>query len=389
MSRQYALVEPALLRWARESAALETRAVASKLKLEEMTVKGWEDGSERITLAALKKLAAIYKRPLTVFFLPEPPTDFDALRDFRRIVDADVAASPALALEIRRANERREAALEMMSALGDAQPPFSLRALESEPIVMVASRLREALGVAVSVQRSWNNEFAALRAWKSSVERMGILVCQTVKLPVTTARGFSLVHEVLPVIVVNAADAAHARIFTLLHELVHVALRNGGVCDLHEDAVGAEHRVETFCNRVAGEVLLPREDLICDYNIVQRDVQSTLDETVRRLSTTWRVSSEVVLRALTLYGAVPVREYDARRDSYLARPLERKKSKAKVDFARRALNWAGYRFTRLAFAALDDDAINLADATGYLGVKTKQLPKMRIELAKIDSSVGQ
>jgi len=389
MSRQHALVEPALLRWARESAALEVRAVASKLKLEEATVKGWEDGSERISLAALKKLASIYKRPLTVFFLPEPPTDFDALRDFRRLIGADGALSPALALEIRRANERREAALDMVSALGGALPPFSVKALESERVEVVAGRIREALGVSVSVQRAWNNEFAALRRWKSAVERLGVLVCQTVKLPVATARGFSLVHETLPVIVVNAADAAHARIFTLMHEVVHVALRNGGVCDLHEDGAGANPRLETFCNRVAGEILLPREDLMREYMATRRDVQLTLDETVRRLSAAWRVSGDVLLRALTLYGSVPVREYEARRDSYAERPLERKKSKAKVDFARRALNWAGYRFTRLAFTALDDDVINLADATGYLGVKTKQLPKMRVELAKVEASVGE
>jgi len=60
----------------------------------------------------------------------------------------------------------------------------------------------------------------------------------------------------LPVVVANIKDAPRGRIFTLIHELVHVMLAVGGICDLHD----ADE--EAFCNQVAGAVLFPKEALL-------------------------------------------------------------------------------------------------------------------------------
>lgn len=387
-SRQPALVEPAVLRWARESAAIEVRAVARALKVEESVVQAWEEGRQAVTLAKLKKLATLYRRPLSVFFLPEPPVGFDVLRDFRRIGGLERRMSPALALEIRRANERREAALDLASALGEPIDRSVVTATLQETASMVAGRIRAALSVSVATQLSWDDEYAALRAWKAAVEQLGILVFQTVKLPVNEARGFSLVHDQLPVVVLNAADAPHGRIFTLMHELAHIALREGGVCDLHEDGAGEIQRIETYCNRVAGEVLLPRASLLAAYRTVIATPDTSLDSAIQNLSRRYRVSAEVVLRALALYGAVSAREYEVRREAFLQSGKERKTRTARADIARRALNWGGYRFARLAFSALDDDVIDISEATDYFGVKTKQLARVRRELERVESGLS-
>ena len=57
-----------------------------------------ENVCEDLTPAVrLRLLGALYKRPLGVFFLPKPPKDFAALKDFRRL-PGEVAGvlSPAL-----------------------------------------------------------------------------------------------------------------------------------------------------------------------------------------------------------------------------------------------------------------------------------------------------
>lgn len=384
-SRQPALVEPSVLRWARESAAIEVRAVARALKVDEAVINEWEAGTQAITLAKVKRLATLYRRPLSVFFLPAPPVGFDVLRDFRRIGGAGGRMSPALALEIRRANERREAALDLASALGEQIGRSLVTATLQEPASRVATRIREALSVSIDVQTSWDNEYAALRAWKAAAERIGTLVFQTVRLPVSEARGFSLVHEQLPVVVLNAADAPHGRIFTLMHELAHIALRQGGVCDLSEDGTGESQSVETFCNRVAGEVLLPRRSLLPAYEAIATAPDFSIDSATQSLSRRFRVSTEVVLRALTLYGAISGGEYDSRREAFLQAGKQRKSKSPRADIARRALNWGGYRFARLAFSALDDDVIGIAEATDYFGIKVKQLARVRRELERVEA----
>ena len=86
-----ALVEPSVLRWARVSVNLTSLAAARKMQLPEDRVEQWEAGTATPTIVQLRKAAEVYKRPLGVFFLSQPPADFDAMRDFRRHPETEVA----------------------------------------------------------------------------------------------------------------------------------------------------------------------------------------------------------------------------------------------------------------------------------------------------------
>ena len=118
-----ALVEPSVLRWARESVNYTTLAASRKLAVAEDKLQHWEAGEGAPTIAQLRKMAEVYKRPLGVFYLPQPPTDFDAMRDFRRHVGATAGAwSPELHTEYRRAISQRESALEL-AEIEEVPPP--------------------------------------------------------------------------------------------------------------------------------------------------------------------------------------------------------------------------------------------------------------------------
>jgi hypothetical protein len=89
-----------------------------------LSLRNWLLGKPATpVIGQLRRIAAVYKRPLAVFFLSQPPRDFDALKDFRRLPDQMLAApSPELNLEIRRAHVRRETALELANSLGIDSP---------------------------------------------------------------------------------------------------------------------------------------------------------------------------------------------------------------------------------------------------------------------------
>lgn len=81
-------------------------------------------GTAGPSIAQLRKLASLYKRPLAVFFLPEPPRGFQALRDFRRLPAAEAEQwSMNLQAAIRRAHFQREVSLELHQALGESPSP--------------------------------------------------------------------------------------------------------------------------------------------------------------------------------------------------------------------------------------------------------------------------
>src|SRR5262245_33179789 len=156
-----ALVKPSLLVWARDRSGLKSEQAAAKLQIDVATLERWETGEERPTIAQVRRLGEVYKRPLAVFFLQEPPTDFDAQREFRRLPGVTPQnESSEMRLALRTALFRREAARELYEQLGEAIPSFDARADPTEDPERVGSRIRELLGVTWETQLAWPSAYA-------------------------------------------------------------------------------------------------------------------------------------------------------------------------------------------------------------------------------------
>ncbi|SRR6266542_3279774 len=112
-SRIEARANPELLVWARETAGFSAGVAADRLKVPVDRLEAWERGEARPSLAQLRKVAQLYRRPLAAFYLPKPPAAEEPVHDFRRM-HGQVAgrSSPDLLLAIRRCRERREIVLD-------------------------------------------------------------------------------------------------------------------------------------------------------------------------------------------------------------------------------------------------------------------------------------
>ena len=58
---------------------------AQKLKVDSKQLEAWENGTEQPTFAQLKKIAKLYKTHISIFYLPEPPTDLPTTYRLSRI----------------------------------------------------------------------------------------------------------------------------------------------------------------------------------------------------------------------------------------------------------------------------------------------------------------
>lgn len=109
MGVQRVAATPSVMKWARESMHLAPEAVSKKLKVELADVLSWESGEQAPPVTKLRELATLYKRPVAVFFLSSPPSDFQTIRDYRHSSGlTGFEVTPKLAYEIRCAHERRE-----------------------------------------------------------------------------------------------------------------------------------------------------------------------------------------------------------------------------------------------------------------------------------------
>jgi transcriptional regulator with XRE-family HTH domain len=96
-------IQPKILEWARNKAGYSLEAVAQKLKREPSVIADWESGKSTPTYAQLERLAYdLYKRPLALFFLPEPPQEQAFQPDFPAISDVELETlSPGIRYLLR------------------------------------------------------------------------------------------------------------------------------------------------------------------------------------------------------------------------------------------------------------------------------------------------
>ena len=353
---------------------------AKKAHVKPERLESWERGERRPTIRQLRELGRVYKRPLAVFYLPIPPKSFEAMHDFRRLpAEARKRKSPELMLEIRRAHQRREIAVELYRELGVSPPEFSATATPSENPEIIGHRLRWLLGITYERQIKWGDPYAAFNAWREAFETLGVLVFQARGIDVTEMRGFSISDRPLPAIVVNIKDSPRGRIFTMLHECAHIVLREGGLCDLEEDAQqnSAEQSAEVFCNEVAATTLLPTEDLLREQIVAAKGKKTQWeDDELDLLSRRYGASSEAILRRLLRLGLTTKQFYRGKRDELQTRYMlrQRRSGFAPPDVA--AVSAAGPLFVRLVLNSYYQEKITSSDLSDFLDVRLKHIPSI-------------
>lgn len=393
MASSKAEISPAVLVWARQTAGYSPSEAAKKLRVSVDTLERWETGADRPTIKQLRNIAASYKRPLSVFYLPEVPATFQVMRDLRRLPGFGLREySPALTYEMRVAQQKRELAIELFEEINEAPSVFRQSAnLEDDPET-VGDEIRRALGVTHELQTTWGNPRVAFNSWRNHIESAGVLVFQITRVGTDEVSGFALARNVLPVIAVNRKDTFNRRTFSLLHEYAHLALRVSGASDLDVDAARPpeDARVEIFCNRAAAAALMPEGYFLAEAEIFGPRKAGTAweDTNIESMALRYSVSREAVVRRLLTFGIVNESFYRRKRDQYIAELQARRaaeiENRSEKEFkknpARDAILDSGRPFVELILNSYHQERITLSEASSYLGVRVKHVPRIEMTL---------
>ena len=387
-NRVEALITPALLVWARETAGFDIPMAAKKIGVQPDRLAGWEQGQRRPSIPQLRKLANVYRRPIAVFYLPKPPAAEALIRDFRRLPGTETPeTSPRLRWEIRQARVRREIALDLYEQLGAPPPVLSPLGSATDDPETLATRMRDLLRIDDDVQTRWRNEREAFERWRGALGALGVLVFQSSRVPVTEMRGFSIADFPLPVVVINGGDTLHGRIFTMLHEFGHLMIHEAGLCDLSERsaASGQGQAIERFCNHVSGATLVPAHRLLNEDLVrANRDSPHWSDEAIATLARRFWVSREALLRRLLVLGRTTEAFYRRKRAQY-QREYEARKERRAGGFAKPSqavFSSAGPLYVSLVMGAYNSDRITANDLSEYLNVRLQHVPEIEEELAR-------
>ena len=385
MKSAKANINTEVLSWARKSAGYSQEEAAHKLRVKPERYQAWEliEDDTKPTIKQLRKIAKLFRRPVSVFYLPEPPEGFLPMRDFRRLPgDGLQFYSPNLLYEMELAQQRRELSLELLADINEELQEFKEMANLSEDPEKVGSHIRRSLGITFSDQMQWRRTgaYGPFKAWRSALEAQGVLVFQMSRVEQNEVSGFAVADKILPIIAVNRKDVPNRRTFSLLHEYAHILLHLNGASELDVDATRPpeELKVEIFCNSAAAAALMPQKHLLRQ-PIVQSQGSGSekwKDEELSELANLFGVSRQALLRRLLTNGRTTQRFYQQKSKQYSDEFLKNKEHKRRLikesakKFRRNppqdVFVELGIPFVRLILDSARQDFITLNEASGYL-----------------------
>ena len=373
-----AIVTPEVLRWARGLDRITLEEIALKLKVDVAKIEAWENGSEYPTLPQAKRLAKQYRVPFAYLYLPDTPQKTKRLDkvDYRTFGNWGIEEmSRELRWFLRDVEERRDTMIELYQEAEQEPLSFTLNLPVDSTEEALAIQLRKILSLNDDNQIKFRKPEVALSYCIAKLEEQDFLVFQAAKIQPEEMRGLSVAYDTFPIIALNRKDEPSARLFTLLHELVHIVTRTSGICnDMSQDKSNIS-QMELFCNKIAGLALVPTELLL--QNKHMRSIRKYgLDDTyISAIARDFAVSREVILHRLWDIGIIEkISYFDILKrysDEYIAY-----KNRRKADgFLPPALDkgtQVGKLYTKTVMSAYHADKLSPREASScLLGLRVK------------------
>ncbi|MCI7691622.1 MAG: XRE family transcriptional regulator [Oscillospiraceae bacterium] len=367
-----AIVTPEVLHWARGLDRITLEEIAQKLKVDVAKVEAWESGGEHPSIPQAKKLAKQYRVPFAYFYLPDTPQKIKRLDkvDYRTFGNFGIGEmSRELRWFLRDIEERRDTMIDLYEEAEMKPIPFTLKISTDTAEDVFADQIRKFLFLTEQVQIKLRKPETALSYCISKLEEQDFLVFQAAKILPKEMRGLSVAYDVFPIIALNRKDEPSARLFTLLHELVHILSRTSGICnDMSQDKAQIG-KMELFCNKIAGLALVPTQQLMKNKNVALIQQYGLDDTYINALARDFAVSREVVIHRLWDIGLIERTTFFDILKRYSEEYAANKKRKKTDGFLPPALDkgtQVGKLYTKTVISAYHADKLSPREASNYL-----------------------
>ena len=298
-------INPTIVKWARERSGYTLQEVAKSLNRDVATISNWESGAAAPTYVQLEKLADKYKRPVAMFFFPEPPQEPDFVNQLALRSTEIEQLDPGIRVLLRQAYARQLSLMELNMGVNPAETKIfqDLHPQLGDSATELAQRTRAYLNISVETQASWRSVRETLENWREQVEEKGIFVFKAAFRD-DSVDGFCLIHEQFPVIYLNNSKSSVRQIFSLFHELAHLLLGENGIT---RGINPVSEQIEVFCNQFAAEFLVPSGDLETRFKDSLYN-----DAAIEALAGYYKVSRPVILLRLVNQGILTQNSYRRR-----------------------------------------------------------------------------
>lgn len=263
-------VNPTILNWLMQEAQ-QGNVGSSIIDL----IKEWISGEKEPTFSQIEKVSKKINIPFGYFFLEKPPLEKCKIVDFRT-VDSISIHNPSRDLidTVDLMSGIQEWMVEYNKENGASGYNFVGSIKTTDSVIPAAKTIREDLNLSLNWFEDFRNAREAFNSLRNTIADIGVIVMMNGivgnnthrTLNVSEFRAFALTDPYAPLIFINSRDADNGKLFSLLHELVHVWI---GKDNFYNDVYGVSQKVskeEQFCNAVAAEILVPDSIFIDEWS---------------------------------------------------------------------------------------------------------------------------
>ena len=256
-------IKPDLINWAISRAGYEYGEFFAKFP----RAQSWLEEEKQPTLPQLRDFAKKTHVPFGYLFLEKPPEEELPIPFYRTTSGETEQVSVNLRDTILNLQKRQDWVKEYLIEQGEELLGFIGRFNTQSSVQEVVQDIRATLGLDNNWAAGQTNWQKALDHLSEKVEEAGIFIIfnsvvdNNTHRPITVeeCRGFVLCDEIAPFMFVNSADSKSAQMFTVVHELAHLWIGESAGFDFRQ-LQPWQNEIETFCDAVAAEFLVPEED---------------------------------------------------------------------------------------------------------------------------------
>lgn len=241
----------------------------------------WLDGTKKPTFNQIEDFSKRTNIPLGYFFLQTPPVEQIDLLEYRT-VDSIQLANPSRNLvdtihEMENIQDwmktyRQDLGFGKLSIVG------CMRGIREVDVIV--NRIRRDLEFDDDWYEKSKDAREAFNYIRKQLEVCGVVVMMSGivgknthrALDVDEFRAFAMVDDWAPLIFINTADSNGARLFSILHEIVHIWLGRDDLFNDRQSQISGVSDIEVICNAVAGELIVPKNAFLNKWEMYDMEI---------------------------------------------------------------------------------------------------------------------
>jgi len=315
-------ISPTILEWILKTALLEG------IDAEMIThFHKWKNNEKQPTFNQIEEFSQKTRIPLGYFFLDTPPSEQYPLLKFRTI-NSTSKKNPSRDLidTYNHMTAIQDWMREYLIEAGNEKINFIGSLKNEKKVDKIAAVIKDTINLDndwYTKSKSPSNSFIILR---QCFDAIGILVMKNGivgqnthrPLDIHEFRAFTLLDDYAPLVFINNKDTEGGQLFSLLHEIVHIWL---GLSSFYDDSYGMSFNIsplETICNAVAAEILVPKQVFIERWN---NNNNITTEENIDKLVKYFRCGKSVIIRKAFDNNLLTNEQYNNLTNSIIATSL--------------------------------------------------------------------